>query len=398
MNTSIIITVCLLLLLAYLFDISSKHTKIPSVILLLLLGWAAKQGADLLHFNVPSLAPLLPIFGTIGLILIVLEGSLELHLDRSKVPMIKKSFVIVLTSMLVMALVMAAGLQYVSNISLKTALVNAIPFCVISSAVAIPSVRHLSSSNKEFVIYESSLSDIMGVLFFNFIAFNRTIDAQTFGHFGLQLLLVIVLSFIGVLGLSFLLSRIRYHITFTPIILFVILIYCVSKEYHLPGLIFIFVFGLFLGNLDGMKGSKWIDKLHPRKLGKEVAKFKHVTQEATFFIRALFFIMFGFLMEAKELLNLDTLPMAIAIVLLIIIVRWVVLKAFRFSLDPLLFIAPRGLITILLFMTILPENSMTMINKSLIIQSIVLSVLVMMFGLVLNGKKDEVIDATTEVN
>ena len=34
--------------------------------------------------------------------------------------------------------------------------------CVISSSIAIPSVKYLSSYNREFITYESSLSDIFG--------------------------------------------------------------------------------------------------------------------------------------------------------------------------------------------------------------------------------------------
>jgi Kef-type K+ transport system membrane component KefB len=37
--TTVIITICALLLIAYLFDLTSSKSKIPSVILLLLLGW-----------------------------------------------------------------------------------------------------------------------------------------------------------------------------------------------------------------------------------------------------------------------------------------------------------------------------------------------------------------------
>jgi len=268
------------------------------------------------------------------------------------------------------------------------ALVNAIPFCVISSAIAILSVRNLSPFNKEFIIYESSLSDIFGVLFFNFIALNEIINGQSFGNFALQLLLITAISFIAVLGLSFLLSRIKHHITFTPIILMVILIYSVSKVYHLPGLIFILVFGLFLGNLDELKRFRWIEKFRPEKLDKEVKKFKEITMEATFLIRALFFLLFGFLMEAKEILNPETIPWASAIVLSIILVRWLALKLSKLSISPLLFVAPRGLITILLFLAILPEQTIPIVNKSLIIQTIILSVLVMMFGL-MTIKKNE---------
>lgn len=387
MSTAIIITICFLLLLAYVFDISSALTKIPSVILLLLLGWAVRQGADLFQIHVPNLSPLLPIFGTIGLILIVLEGALELELNKSKVHIIKKSFLVALIPMIILAFLMAFAFQYFGNVSFKMGLVNAIPFCVISSAIAIPSVKNLATSDKEFTVYESSLSDILGVLFFNFIALNSIINGDSIGLFILQILIITIVSFVSVIGLSFLLSRIKHHITYTPIILLVILIYSISKIYHLPGLIFILIFGLFLGNLDELKRFKWIDKLKPEKLDVEVAKFKGITGEATFLIRALFFILFGFLMKAKEILNTETIPWAVAIVATIIIIRWITLKISKLPTSPLLFIAPRGLITILLFLAILPEQTIPIVNNSLIIQTIILSVLVMMHGLMMSKKK-----------
>ena len=91
MTTPIIITFCLLILLAYIFDLSSQKTKIPTVILLLLLGWGIQQLTFFLKVQVPDLKPLLPIIGTIGLILIVLEGGLELEFNHSKLPKIKQA-------------------------------------------------------------------------------------------------------------------------------------------------------------------------------------------------------------------------------------------------------------------------------------------------------------------
>ncbi|MBL7765909.1 MAG: hypothetical protein JNJ58_07445 [Chitinophagaceae bacterium] len=388
MTTTIIITICVLLLLAYIFDVSSALTKIPSVILLLLLGWMAKQTVNLFNIHVPDLNPLLPIFGTIGLILIVLEGSLELELNKSKIPLIKKSLLNAIIPMFALAFSIAYAFHYFTQVPFKMALLNAIPFCIISSAIAIPSVRYLSPFNKEYTIYESSLSDIFGVLLFNFVALNEIINATSFGHFAIQLLLIIVISFIAVLGLSFLLSRIKHHITYTPIILMVILIYAVSKVYHLPGLIFILVFGLFLGNLDELKNFNWINQLRPEKLDKEVIKFQEITAETTFLIRALFFLLFGYLMKAREILNPDTLPWAAGIILLMICLRWIALKVSNLPASPLLFVAPRGLITILLFLAILPEQRIPLVNKSLIIQTIILSVLVMMIGLMTSKKHD----------
>lgn len=55
----------------------------------------------------------------------------------------------------------------------------------------------------------------------------------------------------------------------------------------------------------------------------------------------------------------------------------------------MLFIAPRGLINILLFLSIVPAQQIPLVNKSLILQVVLLSALVMMIGLMVTGKKDE---------
>ncbi len=381
MQNAIIITICSLLLLAYLFDISSAFTKIPSVILLLLLGMLVRVATGFIAIRMPDLNPLLPILGTIGLILIVLEGSLELELDKSKAKVIRKSFLTALIPILVLAAILALVFNLSQGVSYRAGLINSLPFCVISSAIAIPSVRNLLSADREFVIYESSLSDIFGVLIFNFIMLNEVYNISSFGYFGFQILIIIIISFFSVVGLSLLLSRIENHITYTPIILLIILIYGITKEFHLPGLVFIMVFGLFLGNFNYFKRFSWIEKLRPEKLDKEVVKFKAITSEATFMVRALFFLLFGFLIEPGDIINTSTLPWAAGIVSLILFIRYIALKIARLPVYPLQFIAPRGLITILLFISILPELSIPLVNNSLVIQTVLISVFVMMAGL-----------------
>ena len=177
----------------------------------------------------------------------------------------------------------------------KVGLANAIPFTIISSAIAIPSAKNLLSKNKEFITYESSLSDIFGVIFFNFITLNDNIGTKSVGYFILELFLILIISFISTIGLAFLLSKVKHHVKFVPIILMMVLIYAISKIYHLPALIFILLFGLFLGNIDKIKHDKFIQRLQPDILSKEVHKFKELTTEIAFLIRSLFFLLFGFL-------------------------------------------------------------------------------------------------------
>ncbi|MGE0560703.1 MAG: sodium:proton antiporter [Flavobacteriales bacterium] len=386
MTTTIIITFCVLLLISYFFDLSSSKTKIPSVILLLALGWFVRQSTNFLGITLPDFSPFLPILGSIGLILIVLEGSLELDLNKSKIGLIKKSFLGALIPVIGLAFLFAYLFHRFGYYPFKDSLMNAIPLCIISSAIAIPSVKNLKSSQKEFVIYESSWSDIVGVIFFNFIFFNRYINIEAFGNFGLQLLIELVVSVFATILLSFLLSKIETKIKFVPIILLVILIYEISKIYHLPALIFILMFGLSIGNIDRFKHFKWIQRFSPEILTKEVKKLKELTIEATFLIRSLFFLLFGYLIEIREVINTDSLKWAIIIVAIIFVVRLIQLLISRLPLIPLLFVSPRGLITILLFLSIAPTNQILLVNRSLIIQVILISALIMMFGLMITKK------------
>lgn len=386
MTVPLIITICVLLILAYVFDITSSRTKIPSVILLLILGWTVGQLANRLEIPTPNLNPILPIVGTVGLILIVLEGSLELELNKSKIPFVARASLIAFLPMLLFSFGLGFVFKYFGDTSFKIGLANAIPFAIVSSAIAIPSAQNLVSKDKEFITYESSLSDIFGVIFFNFITLNDNFGAKSLEHFLLEIIVIILISFISTVALAFLLSKIKHHVKFAPIVLSVVLIYAVSKIYHLPALLFILLFGLFLGNLDEIKQHKFVQSLKPDILKGEVQKFKELTTEFAFLVRSLFFLLFGYLIQTSELFNIDTIGWALGITLAIFGVRLLFLKLFKLPMKPLLFIAPRGLITILLFLTIPITQNIKIANKSLVIQVIILTALLMMFGLITNNK------------
>lgn len=389
MTSAIIISICVLLLIAYIFDVSSPKTRIPSVILLLLVGWAVRQGANFLGLHIPDLSPILPVIGTVGLILVVLEGSLEVELNRSKLGLIVRSTVVALLPIILLSMLLALAFEHFDGISFRTGLLNAIPLCVISSTIAISSSQNLPTKDSEFVTYESSLSDIFGVIFFNFVVRNEVIDLSSFTEFGAQIVIILVVTVAATLGLSFLLSKIKHHVKFLPIILLIILIYTIAKMYHLPALIFIFVLGLFIGNLDKFERFRFMKRLRPEILVKEVSRLQELTKEITFSIRSLFFLLFGYIIETSELLNTNTLVWAIAISGGIFLVRFIFLKLSGQNVFPLLFIAPRGLITILLFISIPVGQTTNLVNNSLIIQVIIITALIMMIGLMTTGNGKE---------
>lgn len=389
MANTIIISLCTLLLIAYLFDISATKTKIPSVILLLLLGIGLKFFLKFLAIELPDFSGILPVLGTIGLILIVLEGSLELELEEGKKKLILSSVLGSLFGIISLSVFFTLAISEVTGCGLKTALTNVLPFCVISSAVAIPTVKNLKAAQREYIIYESSLSDIFGVILFNFVALNQIINLNSFANFGLQLLAILLLSLVATLMLSYLLNKISHHIKFLPIIILVILIYSIAKIYHLPALLFILIFGLFIGNLKLLYQYSWVEKFKPQRLAAEVLKFKELNTEIAFLIRALFFILFGYLIEMDDIMNPETILWAIAIVSGIFLFRFIQLKFSGVPVLPLLFVAPRGLITILLYLSIDSTVRLELVSISLVTQIILISGLVMMLGMMLFSKPNK---------
>jgi Kef-type K+ transport system membrane component KefB len=389
MTATIIITFCALLLVAYIFDLTSTKTKVPSVILLLVLGWLLQELTTFLGIKVPDFTTTLPVLGSVGLILIVLDGSMELDFNRSKLKFISKSFLGSLFSTFAIAFAIAIMFFQAGGSSFNSALINAIPISIISSAIAIPSSRNMSRRHREFVVYDTSFSDIVGVIFFTFIFMSSKYSFGTFAEFGLQIVLMVIISLVATVGLSFLLSKLDHHIKFIPIILLVILIYSVAEFYHLPALIFILLFGISIGNLDKLKRISILQSLYTGSLDKEVTRFREITSEATFLIRSLFFLMFGFLVETSEILNADSLQRAFCIVGVILIIRALQLKLTGQKIFPLVFIAPRGLITILLFLTISPLDKIGFVNQNLILQIVVITTLIMMIGTLSPNKEQE---------
>lgn len=389
MELTVIITLSALLLIAYIFDLSAKKTRIPSVILLLVLGFGVGQLMNMLQIPIPNLKPVLPILGTIGLILIVLEGSLELKLHPSKVGLIQKSIFGSFIPILLLSFLIAFFFSLISEVPFRTLLINAVPLCIISSAIAIPSANYLSSRNKDFVIYESSLSDIFGVLYFNFLLRNEVLNFEAIGVFTLEMIIIAIISLGAMIGLIFLLNKIDHRIKFMPIILLILMVYAITKAYHLPALLFILFIGLYLGNLELFYNNKWLRNYDIYELKKEVTKFHDLIIEGAFLIRSLFFIIFGFLIAPADIINQDTIVIALMIVGGIFFIRFIQLWVFKLPFRPLLFFGPRGLITILLFVSIPSIFKFELINQSLIIQVILLTAMILMLGLVFFNESNE---------
>lgn len=370
----------ILVLLCYVFEVSSARTRIPSVLLLLGLGMGLRPVCSALGWAAPELSRLLPEIGTVGLILIVLEGALELRFSRSRAPLIVRSLGLAVLALMAFSMGLAYVLTQAVGCDFRTGLLNALPLAVISSAVAVPTSRLLGPADAEFIIYESTFSDILGVLAFNFVLVHEVVGLAAVKSFLFQLLLSGLLAFGGTLLLAFLISRLKHRIKFGPILALVILLYSVAKHFHLPALLLILVLGLFLANFRKLGRFPRLAFLHPESLEPEVRRFDELLAELTFVVRITFFLLFGFLIDLKAFFRLDVLFWVAAGLLGVYVLRAAFLFILRLPLHPLIFFAPRGLITVLLLLQLPPALRLVQIDDVLVTQVVVLSAIVMMAG------------------
>ncbi|GAA3959451.1 cation:proton antiporter [Mucilaginibacter dorajii] len=345
-----------LVIFSYLFDLIAGKTKIPSVILLLMLGIGIKQVVDYFGIKMFNLNLILPTLGTLGLILIVFEGALELRYSSSKNAIIKRAFLSALSILLVSAFAITAIIWYLTYQSFYLCFVNAIPYCVVSSAVAIPSAANLSKNKREFIIYESSFSDILTVVLFNFIVRNQHIDIVSFVKLGGELTGIIIAAIISCLLLLYLIGRLTHHIKSFLIIALLILVYSIGQSFHLSALIIVLALGLFLNNANQIN-LPWFKKLfiYPT-FQHDIRQLFQLSAESAFLMRTFFFIVFGYTMDIYQLQNISLLLAGGTILLCIYLVRFLYIKLIsKTDLMPELVIVPRGLISVLLYYN-LPDN------------------------------------------
>ncbi len=381
MTNYIILALCLIVLLAYLFDITSKYSKIPAVILLIGLGIALRYIVNHTGFKIPDFEPLLPVIGTIGLILIVMEASMDLKLGKNKLGIIFKSASAAIILFAVFVAIMTVILSRLLGYPLTESLLNAIPFGIISSAVAIPSAINLNRNQKEFVVYESSLSDIVGIIVFDFILLYQGAYAQGLANYTLKALLTIVIAVIIISALAIFLHRITYHISYVIILTSVVMVYALAKMIHLPALLLVLAFGIAMANYKLVQNSIIRRYVDFNKFGDDLMSFKQIMIELTFVVRSFFFIMFGFYTRVEGLFNYHNVITAIAIIGGIYLLRIIFLRKFlRLPIFPFLFLSPRGLITILLFLSIPATLRIEPVNEEVVTLVILLSIFLMMIG------------------
>ncbi len=403
---NLIIGASLIVVLSFFFNGISKKTNIPAVLMLIVLGILIKIGLEFFIPEIPDFKGSLEILGTVGLIMIVLEAALELELKKEKLWPILKSMAIALIGLVGSAYVAALILnQFIPNMTMQSAWLYATPLSILSSAIIIPSVGGLSEEKKEFHIYESTFSDIMGIMMFYFLTgkLNPAEDTGAVG-FGINLVVTIVIALVASYAIILVFQRIKSQAKLFLLISVLLLLYAIGKKMHLSSLIIILVFGLIVKNVNLFFPGKTKIFLENERMQQIYHELHIVTLETAFVVRTFFFVIFGITIVLSSLLSVNVAIVSLLIIASIYIIRFLVLIVFvGKDMLPQLFIAPRGLITVLLFYAIPMEAQIEGFESGILLFVIIATSLVMTWAMIRDKRKmgtmlDEIDEEIAERN
>ena len=164
--------------------------------------------------------------------------------------------------------------------------------------------------------------------------------------------LSVVAALVASIALFYFINQIEGHVRFVPLLAGLILLYVLGKEAHLSPLIIVLVCGLVFNNPQLLTWHGRLRRIRTDGYAHTLHEFKSLVAELTFATKSIFFLLLGYWTDVRSMLSVTALLVAIAGVAGILAARYVVLTLLRRrDAASLVWLAPRGLVTVLLFLS-----------------------------------------------
>jgi potassium/hydrogen antiporter len=348
-----------LLVLAFVANRLFGITRVPDVVVLMLLGVILGPILGIIH--AANFRTITGGIGTLAIVLVLFEAGLELDL-RDTIRRFPASLLLALLAFAASAATASIIVRHALGLPLTTALlIGAVLGCT-SSTIVLPVLQQVKAQEPVRITLslESALGDVFAVLAVGILLDLKT-TAGPVWHDVFRALLsqIVVAALLGLLdGLlwSRLLPRISeerfwHALTFAN----VLLLYAAAETLHASGLIAVLGFGLTLSNIPGL-----LSKLDESLGGELVAGVQHhhhvltFHSELGFLVRTFFFVLIGAVAELDGLRQ--HLLLSLEIVGGLLVARWISVWACWWSIrnveredrELLIWMMPRGLITAVL--------------------------------------------------
>lgn len=389
-----------LLVLAYIANRLFQWTRLPDVVVLMFAGVLIGPVTHLL--SAESFASVTGPLGTLALVLILFGAGLELDIREAIRHFPGGLLLGVLAYAGTTALTGYIITRAFSVSALSGLLMGAVLGCT-SATIVLPVLEQwkVSEPVKVTLLVEASLGDVLGVLTVGLLlglrsssdGLARTLLGGLVRELGVALLLATVVGFVW----SRLLPRISTK-GFWQVLTFavVLLLYAATEAVHASGLLAVVGFGLALANLPGPPEVLRDAILELPARDAPHLQIHQFHGELAFLVRTFFFVLMGVVVQIRELQAVwPVLPVLLAA---IFFMRWAAVWASRWAWhgvtdherEIVLWVLPRGLITIVLALEIRQVVGVEMVLLPDIAFAIILltNVLVVLGGLRLKGPQE----------
>jgi hypothetical protein len=209
-----------------------------------------------------------------------------------------------------------------------TAMLYTIPLSILSSAIILPSIDNLDEDKREFMIYESTFSDIVGIIgFYSVLAMvgsqtTESVYGDIFGSLVITILFSIIISYV----LIYIFQNIKGHVKLFLLIAILLLLYAIGEMLgQYASLLVILIFGIILNNYKVFFRGGLMKLLNEERVEEVLDDMKVVTAETAFVVRTFFFIIFGWSVFLGSLLSFKVIGIGLIVLVIIYLVRAIVL-------------------------------------------------------------------------
>lgn len=317
------IVVALILFIGFFGESLFEKSKIPDVILLILVG--IFLGSVLQWTSSDSFNQIAPYFTTFALLFLLFEAGINTDI-RSFIKTAPRGLALSFLGF-VTAFAAVVGIGLALGYSLVLSLFMGTILAGVSSAVVIPIIKNmqLNNSTKLSLMFDSAFSDVLCILgtvtLVDIVSLGGQID-------GLAISREIISSFLIAIAIGIIAAIIWNNVLHPRIqnhglvltLAFMLMVYSVTQLFGANGAISSLVFGLILGNTK--KITKFIQNAEDGKVKKKMEtssvlqsitkRSKDVYGELAFVIKTFFFVYLGLLIDFSN-------PMSFVYALLIVV-------------------------------------------------------------------------------
>ena len=308
----------LIAIFGFLSEALFRRTNIPDVLFLIILGFLI--GPNGFGYTSPEdLASVAPIFTTFTLLILIFDGAFNINLS-SLIREFSSSLILTIYNFVISTIVVGGIFYYIhqyhlDGTTMMASMIIGFSLAGVSSSFVIPILSQIRVGGKLFsrLALESALTDV-----FCIVATLSVIEVYTTGIFGVQKTLTYLIElfaiagFIGVLGgIIWIVIRVFEEQNYIITIAYLLLVYLATEYFGGNGPIAALFLGLILNNSKQLSSIKEVilsrsvaekQKAIQGDLGVEVtsATEKRYYHLISFFLKALFFIYVGILLDITD--------------------------------------------------------------------------------------------------